>query len=340
MKKIKLKKNQLIFIIACIVLVICGIAGLFFHFITNSGNGAMSKEVFTAMDTNVVIKTNGEMNSEYKEKILELHNLLDFYNKNSEIYKLNENKTATLSRETKDVILKAKELELLYPECDITCGGLIDLWDITGEPKVPSEEEIKQVLSEIGINNLTVKGSLATLSKGKINLGCCAKGYACDILKEMFDENNESFAIVSFGSSSLLYGEKPYGKKFKVAIKNPLDTDEEMGVIKTRQCFVSTSGGYERYFEADGKMYSHIFNLKTGYPVESDLLSVTVIGDSGIESDFVSTCIYINGVAGLEYYLNLEKFKVIAIDKDKNVYISNSLKNDFEITDDSFSFAE
>ncbi|NLZ45930.1 MAG: FAD:protein FMN transferase [Clostridiales bacterium] len=338
MKSLKLNRNHriLLFVIALILLFVIILSILVWGFSPEP----MSKLVFTAMDTNVELKTSGENSSEYKDRVLELDKMFNCYNTKSEIYELNKSMTATLSDETIEIINKAKELEKVYPECDITAGGLINLWDPSGTPRVPSEQEIAQALADVDINNLTINGNTATLSKGEINLGCCAKGYACDIIKEMLDENNESYAIVSFGSSSLLYGKKPRGESFNVGIKNPLEPDEEMGTLKVNECFISTSGSYERAFTVDDKEYSHIFNLKNGYPVETDLLSVTVIGKSGIESDFVSTCIFMNGVAGLEYYLNLQDFQVIAIDKDQNVYISNSIKNNFKITNDSFSFAK
>lgn len=96
--------------------------------------------------------------------------------------------------------------------------------------------------------------------------------------------------------------------------------------------------GYERYFEAQGKKWSHIFDLTTGYPCETDLVSVTVIGQSGIETDFLSTCIFIGGSGELDRWLSDEDIEVIAINENGIVYCSDSIKSRISISDDKFRF--
>lgn len=330
-KKFRFTKKTALCALGVVGILIVGAVTLF------SGKNDMDAVRFYAMDTSVSVKTLGGVDKAYQKKVKELDGLLDCYDKESEIFKLNKNGEAKLSENTSDLLEKAYELTLKYPQCDITAGALIDLWDVTGNPKVPGDEEIKKALSEMGIERLSHSGREWTLSGGKVNLGCCAKGYACDVLKEMFEEKGEKCAIASFGSSSVLYGKKPDGEKFTVAIKNPLDSDKSIGVLKTDRCFVSTSGGYERFFEVDGTKYSHIFDLETGKPAKTDLLSVTVIGQNGTESDFLSTCIYITGTKELPKWLLSEDFSVIAVDENKNVYVSEALKDSFELKDKAFT---
>ena len=100
-------------------------------------------------------------------------------------------------------------------------------------------------------------------------------------------------------------------------------------------------GGYERFFTRNGKNYSHIFDLKTGYPAESDIASVTVITENdGMLSDFLSTCIYIEGISGLEKYLDSADFQVIALDNKNNIYCSEGIRNSIEIKNTAFHFAD
>lgn len=330
-KKLNTKiKNPVVFAVIGVVAVVCVIVWVF------TKNDKTTRDIFYAMDTTVTVKLWGDKNSDYRELVKELDGLFDCYDSDSEIYKLNKNGSVKLSACTKELLLKSKELCEDYKECDITAGELIDLWDINGKGYVPTESEIEAVLSDIGIEKLSISDKKAYLSGGKINLGCVAKGYACDVLKEEFEKNNEKCGIVSFGSSSLMYGKKPDGEKFTVGVNNPLDKDSSLGTLELSQCFVSTSGGYERFFEKDGVTYSHIFDLNTGYPVKTDLLSVTVIGESGIVTDFLSTCIYINGTAGLEEFFNDEKIQIVAVDENKNIYISKELKDSFELSDKDF----
>ncbi len=319
------------FIILGVIAVICVICSVFW------GKNETFRDIFYGMDTTVTLRLWGDKNSDYKKLVEKLEGLFDCYDGKSEIYKLNEKGEAELSKETLGLLKEAKALCEKYPECDITSGGIIDLWDVNGDGNIPTDEEISEELLKIGIENLTISDKKATLKSGKINLGCVAKGYACDLLKKEFVKNKEKCAVVSFGSSSLMYGEKPDGEKFSVGVNNPLDKDKNLGTLSLTECFVSTSGGYERFFEKNGEKYCHIIDLSSGKPVKSDLLSVTVIGQSGIETDFLSTCIYIKGEVGLDEFFDREDISLVVVTENKEIYISENLKGDFSLKDESFT---
>ncbi len=201
---------------------------------------------------------------------------------------------------------------------NLTCGELTALWGIsTDTPKVPTESEIPEALASISYD-----GSFAETTM--LDFGAVAKGYACDKAYELLKTADTEYATVSLGSSTLLYGEKPNGK-FRAGVTNPNKESGYLGIIETDAAFISTSGGYERYFEADGKRYTHILDIETGYPVETDLTSVTVIipadtEGGGIMSDFLSTLIYIQGTSQLDQWLAYEEFEVVAADENGNVY--------------------
>ena len=306
-----------------------------------AGKQKMSTKQLFAMDTSVTLKAKSKNLDSYSAKIKELDKKLSAYNSSSEISRLNENKSAELSDETVSLLNEATALSEKYRDVDITAGALVKLWNVNGEnPQVPKQSEIDTAKATVDSHNLIIDGNKAVLkSNAQIDLGSCAKGYMLDILRQMFDENNESYAVVSFGSSSLVYGEKPDGESFITEIVNPEDKNKSVLRFKTQQCFISTSGGYERFFEADGKTYSHIINLETGYPAETDLTSVTVVcKNSGLLSDFMSTCIYIGGTDKIGEYLQNGDFEIIAIDKNKNIYCSESIKDKIEIIDEDFLF--
>ncbi len=198
----------------------------------------------------------------------------------------------------------------------MTCGALTSLWGISsGEYYIPSDDEINAALQTV-----THDGSIAEGTW--LDFGSAAKGYACDEVFAMLTGTDTEYAVISFGSSTLLYGEKP-GDRFRAGITHP-DQDGYLGIIETDAAFVSTSGGYERYFEADGQQFAHILDLKTGRPAETDLVSVTVIvpasaENGGFLSDWLSTMIYIGGTEGLDRWLAYEEFFVIAADENGNI---------------------
>ncbi len=198
------------------------------------------------------------------------------------------------------------------------CGELTALWGIsTDSPSVPTENEIAEVLKGIPENDSFTETTM-------LDFGAVAKGYACDTAYELLTTTETDYATVSLGSSTLLYGKKPDGK-FRAGVTNPDKAEGYLGIIETASAFISTSGGYERFFEADGKRYSHILDMETGYPAETDLTSVTVIipaetADGGIMSDFLSTLIYIQGTAQLDKWLACEEFEIVAADENGKVY--------------------
>lgn len=310
-----------------------------------NGSDADSQTVrVVAMDSvcTVTVKANTDI-SPYTELIKELDKTLSAYDEDSEVSCINNSyDVVKVSDLTGRLIEKAVSLNKIYPNTDCTSGALIDLWNVTGDnPKVPTQAEISAALETIGSENIVITDEGITLENGtKLNFGCCAKGFALDEVKKLLDKNNAEYAVISFGSSSLVYGQKPDKSEFVTEIQNPNDPGEAAVSFTSGQCFVSTSGGYERFFESNGRKYSHIFDLETGYPAETDLTSVTVIcEDDGMLTDFLSTEIYIGGTKSIADYLDSEKFQVIALDENNNIYCSQSIRDSIEIKNPDYRFA-
>lgn len=216
----------------------------------------------------------------------------------------------------------AKRLNSEYNgKLDLYCGRLTALWGISGDdPKEPGESEIKNALEAAERPAAAAGGSYPDL-----DLGAAAKGYAADMVyKALCDENTSGYVIFSAESSILLYGEKDGG--FKIGVRSPEGDGSTIGSFTVPCGFVSTSGGYERYFEENGVRYSHILDTETGYPIETDLTSVTVycgtMENGGLMSDLLSTLIYCGGSERLADFTETEGIGFIAADKNKQIYVS------------------
>lgn len=250
--------------------------------------------------------------------------------------------------DTNDILVKTSELNKKYgDEVNISCGELNRIWGIsTDNPSVPSQKEIDKALldmTDTGYFDCDIKSFDKNVS---VDIGSVAKGYGCDRIKNQLDKLysgkgsvNKNYAIVDMASSTLLYGRKPDDTDFNVAVRNP-DGGEYLGVVRISQCFISSSGGYERYFESNGVKYSHILDTLTGYPADTDLTSVTVIipadtENGGIMSDFLSTLIYIRGTKGLSDFLSDNSFFVIAADSNHNIWLSENTNVDFTVNEES-----
>lgn len=209
---------------------------------------------------------------------------------------------------------------------NFTCGALTKLWGISGEnPHVPDESELSAALSTLVSEDTPF--SLMP-DETMLDFGASAKGFACDKVKALLDGGDTQCQIVSLGSSTLLYGQKPDGSEFRAAVKDPLSPSAYLGTITTDAAFISTSGGYERYFEEDGVKYEHILSPKTGMPVETDLCSVTVITpaetpNGGAYTDLLATALYSGGTFALREFISQDtEFGIVAADKNNNVYVS------------------
>ncbi|MBR1752219.1 MAG: FAD:protein FMN transferase [Ruminococcus sp.] len=323
-------KSKTIIIAVCFALALLLTGGIMLLVGRRESNNKKQayKTDFISMDTACTVTLYGDPDMSGIRSLVErLDRELDRYNEESEFYKFNSGSGASLSGSSLEVYTQSKELYEKYGYVDITCGGLISLWGITGDdPKVPDDDAIKQELDKVGFDKIEQNGTRINAPLGtKLDAGAVAKGYALDRLKALLYEQKADCAVVSLGSSTILYGQKPDGTPFNVGIKDPFSPDKLFATFETNEAFVSTSGGYERFFEADGKRYIHILDLTTGYPSESDLASVTVITDSGIKSDFLSTAIFLAGSEDLHKYLDDDSIKVIAIDNSGKMYNSESL---------------
>lgn len=187
---------------------------------------------------------------------------------------------------------------------DITIAPLVSLWGITTDsPYVPTQQEIDALLPLVGAEHLHLSGDTATLDDGcAIDLGGIAKGYASDRVAAIFAQHGITSGTISLGGNVYVCGAKPNGQPWVVAIQDPRSDGYAVTVALT-DSFAVTSGGYQRYYTApDGTVYQHILDPKTGYPVESDLLSVSILCDNGTMADAYSTALYVMGSAGAQAF--------------------------------------
>lgn len=282
------------------------------------------------MDTACTMTLQGGDTEEIARMLQTLDEALDNYAPDSAVSRLNRDGILSGNAYVSDLVSRTLEYNERYGDLvDITIGALTKLWGITTEtPHVPSQAELDGVLPTVSPAHVTAENNTVTLTDGaQLDAGAVAKGYGLDCVKQLLDEAGEtSYGTVSMTSSILFYGEKPGGKPFTVEIRDP-DGDGILGTVSTEACFLSTSGGYERYFTADdGKEYCHILDPVTGMPAESDLTTVTVFCGSGLQSDFLSTLIWLEGTEHIDRHLQAEDYKIVAQDKSGTLYISDGLQ--------------
>ncbi|MBQ8577801.1 MAG: FAD:protein FMN transferase [Clostridia bacterium] len=205
----------------------------------------------------------------------------------------------TLSDETAAVLSAALSVAAATDGAyDPTVAPLSELWNITGaSPAVPTDTAIRDALSRVGYEQLSLDGNTLSKTDGDVmlDLGGCAKGYACHAAVELLLDAGVSHGIVSFGGNIGVFGKKTDGTKWKVGIKDPASPDSVAGYLSVDAGYVSVSGDYERYFEENGIRYHHIFNRETGYPADSGVRSVAVFSTDAVLADALSTALFVMG---------------------------------------------
>jgi len=277
---------------------------------------------------------------EVEDEIKRLEGLMSFFLESSEVSKLNKaagQYEVELSDEVLFVLNKAKYYsEICQGSFDITIAPIARLWGIfTSREKIPSQEEINEALKLTGHNYLSINNHLKTSKLEKsgqcVDLGAIAKGYAADRAIEIYKQHGVESAFINLGGNVAAIGNKPNGDPFRVGIQNPLlERGQCLGAVNAVNKTVVTSGDYVRYFEKDNKKYHHILDPRTGYPAESSLISTTIVSKESIDADALSTAIFILGLeAGIKLIDSQEDMEAIFITKDKEIYVTKGLKEDF-----------
>lgn len=296
------------------------------------------------MDTFMSIDAYGE-NSETVEQakstVLELEKLLSVTDKDSEIYMLNNGDTENLSSETFGLISFALEIsEKTGGALDPTIYPVLRAWGFTtGEYRVVPEEELRELLNNTGYRKVNITDGKITLSEGvMLDLGAIAKGYASQKCSEILRENGVKSALINLGGNIQLVGNRPSGEPWKIGITNPKGegNSEYVGILSASDCAIVTSGNYQRYFEENGVRYGHIIDTKTGKPVDNDLLSVTIISDSGTLCDALSTALFVMGGENAEkYWRENPDFDAIFITKSNEVRVTSGIFDNFTLDENA-----
>ena len=303
---------------------------------SETGTDSASGELF-AMDTYMSIKASGQNSEEAvyqsESEIIRLDKLFSATDSGSDIYRINHSESAEVSSDTLKIISESLEIcESTGGSLDMTVYPIVKLWGFTtGEYRIPENNEIHNCLKSVNYNNINISGNSVSVPSGcELDLGAVAKGYTSDRIVEIFREKDIESGVINLGGNVYIYG-----SECEVSVRNPFFPDEIIGTLEISDKAVVTSGSYERFFIGnDGKKYCHIIDPETGYPVDNGLVSVTVIGESGIYCDALSTALFVMGIdKAVEYWKNNGNFDMILIDNNHRIYVTEDI--DFKSTGNS-----
>lgn len=302
---------------------------------------------FYAMDTAMTLTVYGKNAdravSETQAEVNRLEILLSRTREDSDISKLNcaGGKPVEVDDETAAILEAAQKYsQATEGAFDPTIAPIVSAWGFTTDHyQIPPQAELDQLLTHVGIDriHLDTDSRITLDAETQIDLGGIAKGYASDQAALILSKSDLSSAMVSLGGNVYVKGSKPDGSPWRVAVQDPAKPSGFAGVLSLRDEFAVTSGGYQRYFEQDGKQYHHIIDPKTGYPAEGGLTSVTVVKsaespDAGTMCDAFSTALYVMGEKEAVNFWRSGKFDfdLVLITNDSRILVTEGIADQFK----------
>lgn len=295
-----------------------------------------------------------ELYAQIFSRLRQIENTFNNYSPASEISYVNQNAACEVVPVSEDLYIVLKTAldfcELTGGAYDVTVGPLVKLWNISGgDPHVPTREEFEQVLPLLGYKNVIIiprtdvaafnekmqgentdAPALVQFAKDgvQLDLGSIAKGFAADEVERILKENNVRRAMVNLGGNIYVHGKKNRKEEWSIGIKNPFG-EGSSAMVQTHDNSVVTSGGYERFFERDGKRYSHILNPVTGYPVQTEIAGVTIITPNSMLADALSTSVFVCGIERVAEFRQSKvcgEFECVAIMQDGKIFATRGLE--------------
>ena len=245
-----------------------------------------------------------------------------------------------------DLISQAKAASLLPDsKFNLAIGPLVKLWKIGFNGRsIPEKDEIARRLTLTNPNHIDLNRTNQTVYLAKagmeIDLGAIAKGYIADIIKLLLAQYNIFQAIINCGGNVLTIGYSPItaDRQWHIGLKRPFaEANNLLGIIHVEDKSVVTSGIYERYFIFNDQLYHHILDPHTGYPLNNELHSVSIISDNSLTGDIYSTIFYGLGIRqGLSELKKKQNIGVIFVTRDKKIIIQSNQHFTFELTADDY----
>ncbi len=296
-----------------------------------------------AQGTTYTIKYRGdqieELITEIDELLLNIDKSMSTYLPSSKISQLNKGQGIQLDPLFLEVFELSKKMHALTDGAiDPSLGPVISAWgfDYAKAFEQMDSSIVDSLLALSGFHHFQVKGdSLFNLKKGaSLNFNAIAQGYSVDQMALILEKYNIANYYIELGGELKLKGNSPSGEEWSIGIDLPKENlvERELShILNLSDAGLATSGNYRQFYEREGKRYAHTIDPKTGFPVEHQLLSATVIAETSAKADAIATALMVMGLEKSKAFLQANpNYKGLLIHEDLNgdyqEYISPGLK--------------
>ncbi len=278
----------------------------------------------------------GEAMGRAEERVHELHARLSVFDPESELSLLNAAAgcaPVSVSEDTLYLLRQSKHFSRLTGGAfSVSTRPLSALWEIHARcGTVPARAEVEHALTLVSDEDILLDESAHTAGLRRfgqsVDFGGIAKGYAADEARRILIEGGVTSALLNLGGTVVSIGDMRH-----IGIQHPdRYTGVAMGRIALQDACAVTSGDYERYYEVDGVRYHHIVDPRTGYPSRSTLRSVTLIGNSALELDALSTAVFVLGEREGAHLVREAGAEAVFVTEGLDVFCTDGLRGNFEL---------
>jgi len=351
--KFKIQNSKLLLFVCSLLTVYC----LLFLFSCTKADQTY-KESRVLMDTFcsiTVVSPSREKAHEAIEagfaEIKKLEILINYFSADSELSEINRSaglKPVKVSKETLDLInIAVHTAEITNGAFDPSIAPVIKLWDFSRQnkkPSVPASNYIRNAIKLVDFEKIQINDIASEIflsDKGmEIDLGGIAKGYAADKAVDAIKTKGIKSALIAVAGDIRGFGVNSTGKPWKVGIQNPRpETESEkpwediIASLRLEDRAISTSGDYQRFFFQNDKRYHHILDRETGFPAESDLISVTIIAPEGYVADGLSTAVFVLGAKKGLALINSMGLDAVLINVNRKVLVTENIRDKIDLLD-------
>lgn len=300
------------------------------------------------MGTTIDIQINSKNAQKQIQEVIELLKLYknrfsanDF---NSELMAINNNagiKPIQVHPDLFELITIGKEHSLARPSnLNIAIGPLVQTWRIGfSDAKLPSPSEISEAMILSDPTHILLDSNKQSVFLNqigmKIDLGALAKGYIADKIMTYLKNEMIDSAIINLGGNVLVHGDNPNRSEgyWVIGIQHPKKKwGQNIGAVKIKNQSVVTSGTYERRLIIDDKEYHHIFDRQTGYPIQTEMASISIVSKQSVDCEIWTTRLFGLSIKEALDILNaISYIEGIIITKDDRIYLSDGLKHHFQL---------
>lgn len=262
------------------------------------------------------------LQKEIEAQLKSVNDALSMFDKKSIITAVNNNEPVKLNDMFVNVFKLAQSIsEDTDGAFDITVAPLVNAWGFGYKSgALPTQQDIDSIRAFVGYQKVKLSGMRIQKEDARLTLDCSAiaKGYGTDVVARYFLREGIKNFMVEIGGEIVTHGVNPKRQQWSIGIEKPVEDSlamksELQTVLKVDDIAMATSGNYRNFYYKDGKKYAHTIDPKTGFPVQHNILSATVLAKQCAVADAYATAFMVMG---------LEKSKeVLARHKDLKAYL-------------------